>query len=225
MNKEHLRTIYGNTFVTDNLAQLMEHSSDEEIEMLLEMIVHYTAEFQRIATDFPEGDIASVLYAVYDFADGHKETPPDDKPIRCKKGCSHCCNIQVTMTPAEATIIQEWCAENNIPISYGQLKKQRDLQADTHAKSEHRQCVFLKNHECSIYKVRPFACRNYFVVSEPKFCDATTYTKHIITAFVNYKKEVFQCAFMNYLHGKGYSIKQDSLARTFLSLRKQQTTI
>jgi len=35
---------------------------------------------------------------------------------------------------------------------------------------ESHPCVFLENGRCSIYKVRPVACRSYFVINDPSLC-------------------------------------------------------
>lgn len=40
-------------------------------------------------------------------------------------------------------------------------------------------CVFLEKDRCSIYPVRPVACRTYYVVSEPKLCQAESGTQEV----------------------------------------------
>lgn len=72
--------------------------------------------------------------------------------IECKKGCNHCCHYQVLITKQEASLISEYTGvKPKIP------KRARDLFSNPDP------CPFLKKGICSIYPVRPLACRGYFV--------------------------------------------------------------
>lgn len=79
----------------------------------------------------------------------------------CRKGCSHCCHIAVAINPAEAELIARKTGRkaakprnrmlegreqfaNAIPLGYGDP------------------CPFLVDNQCSIYDVRPLACRMHF---------------------------------------------------------------
>lgn len=96
--------------------------------------------------------------------------------IRCKKGCSFCCHYNVEIYRGEAMLIAEYCAQKGISIDKEYLLQQlRSKPLDLPLRRSHSACVFLKDGECSIYEVRPIACRNYFVINDPKYCDAYTY--------------------------------------------------
>lgn len=96
-----------------------------------------------------------------------------DSPVTCSKGCSACCHIQVDMTRMEWNVIKKFCANNGIEIDREHLAKQVGLSNSDFVRKltpEESRCVFLKNRECSIYDVRPLACRKFLVVSDPKEC-------------------------------------------------------
>jgi Fe-S-cluster containining protein len=94
------------------------------------------------------------------------------KQITCKKGCAHCCKIRAVSTPIEAELAVDYATKNNIPIDTARLEKQKDMDVEEYMFSPHRTCVFLQeDNTCGIYPVRPFACRTYFVISDPDLCD------------------------------------------------------
>lgn len=72
--------------------------------------------------------------------------------VECKKGCNHCCHYRALITEQEALLIEE----------YSGVKKKNPKRArDLFVKPD--PCPFLKNGGCSIYPVRPLACRGFFV--------------------------------------------------------------
>jgi len=93
----------------------------------------------------------------------------------CKKGCAFCCHINVDVTDPEAALIAQHCREKNIKVDVNYLHERLRNRKMEVALSKAAACVFLKNNECSIYEVRPLACRSYLVVNEPQYCDAVTY--------------------------------------------------
>lgn len=84
----------------------------------------------------------------------------------CKQGCSHCCNIAVTLTTTEAQIIGK-----HIGRKPQDLKVPADIFANI-SKYSGVPCPFLKKGRCSIYTVRPLACRLHFNLADsPYFCN------------------------------------------------------
>jgi Fe-S-cluster containining protein len=94
----------------------------------------------------------------------------------CGKGCAHCCRLLCTATFAEGLLIAESL------ILGGQWKewlpklREAALKAD-YPGVEHVSyfkkkipCVFLKDEACSIYDIRPSACRYHLVVNPPEHC-------------------------------------------------------
>lgn len=77
----------------------------------------------------------------------------------CQKGCSHCCKIDVNITSLEAEYIS---------INTG-IKSDEGSSVT----SDHRDtCPFLgEQGECKIYKYRPFNCRTFHTIDDPKYCE------------------------------------------------------
>ena len=72
----------------------------------------------------------------------------------CRRGCSHCCNIPVIISQAEADEIGRAIGRPARQVAV----KQEDR--ETVARRWHGQpCPFLQDNACSIYAHRPMACR------------------------------------------------------------------
>ncbi|MDO8931719.1 MAG: YkgJ family cysteine cluster protein [Rhodocyclaceae bacterium] len=76
----------------------------------------------------------------------------------CGKGCAHCCRIGVTVSCLEA----EYITVNGGP----------ELDRDTvNTLVPGAPCPFLTTEkECSIYATRPFNCRTFHTLDDPKYC-------------------------------------------------------
>lgn len=84
----------------------------------------------------------------------------------CKQGCSYCCNIATTLTTTEAQIIGKHVGRKP------KVFTTRVNILDNIKKYSGVQCPFLKKGRCSIYEVRPLACRVHFNFSDtPYFCN------------------------------------------------------
>ncbi len=69
------------------------------------------------------------------------------KHMQCKAGCDFCC-MDYSILPIEFySILNELKTENTKP--------------DTNLNAESDQCIFLKEHKCSIYAERPIICRTH----------------------------------------------------------------
>lgn len=68
----------------------------------------------------------------------------------CKTGCSHCCKMPTLLGLAEA---QQIARETGAPLATPKLTANPDM------RYRGVPCTFLVNDACSIYAVRPFACR------------------------------------------------------------------
>lgn len=93
----------------------------------------------------------------------------------CKNGCSHCCKQAVTISEEEAKRIAEYrqsgyykVAENTPEAFIKKIEEQRDTYRG-------EECPFLENNLCTIYSVRPIACRFHFnLTDESSLCDTQT---------------------------------------------------
>lgn len=76
----------------------------------------------------------------------------------CQKGCSHCCKMDVQMSHLEAEFIMH---HGGPSLENGQLS------TGGHTSS----CRFLsKDGSCGIYSIRPFHCRTFHTLDDPKYC-------------------------------------------------------
>ena len=90
----------------------------------------------------------------------------DFEDIACKKGCSWCCYKQVGVSPLEVFLIAEHLKNKRMKISLEDIKSRLTAldQITNGLTSEARlssqlPCAFLVEDSCSIYEVRPLACR------------------------------------------------------------------
>jgi Fe-S-cluster containining protein len=79
----------------------------------------------------------------------------------CRKGCSHCCNIAVAINQAEAAVIGRRIGRKPAKPANRAMEGRDEFGASI-ALGFDKPCPFLKEHQCSIYDVRPLACRSHF---------------------------------------------------------------
>jgi Fe-S-cluster containining protein len=86
--------------------------------------------------------------------------------VACRAGCDHCCHQPVGLTPPEALAIlahlrQTLADEELAAVAARLATRERETRALSSAQrfSPDQPCPFLEHGECSIYDVRPLACR------------------------------------------------------------------
>lgn len=96
----------------------------------------------------------------------------------CRSGCSHCCHMAVMITGREAREIEKSYGINRCsPVP----RISKDSVVNTFMGSP---CPFLEDSKCSIYPVRPLACRGYFNLSDfPEVCDVVNYPGSDVPSF------------------------------------------
>lgn len=70
----------------------------------------------------------------------------------CKPGCNQCCEVERTVVPIEAHIIEQ----HLLTLSAQKIKRLRKLHKD-----DDETCPLLLMNRCVIYPVRPIICRTY----------------------------------------------------------------
>ena len=116
-----------------------------------------TIELARSINELTDRSIRQVHAACHD---GHR--------VACRSGCTYCCMVPVAASAPEvlaiATFVRERCdearraafdrrVEANISATEGMDMSQRDrVRLD---------CPFLEAGKCTVYEVRPIACRGY----------------------------------------------------------------
>lgn len=89
----------------------------------------------------------------------------------CRKGCSNCCSQSIIISDWEAEQIAKFTGRKR-----GRGKRAAVENADMVSKVQKKYigktCPFLKENLCSIYMVRPQACRLHFSMADDPFpCD------------------------------------------------------
>lgn len=83
-----------------------------------------------------------------------------DIPIACRKGCSHCCNIWVSATGPEVLFIAKRIRDRPgvAEVVRSAHMQTKDFSFDVRDQHPHP-CPLLSDDLCSIYDIRPVACR------------------------------------------------------------------
>src|SRR6478752_5417576 len=86
--------------------------------------------------------------------------------LACKAGCDHCCHQPVGLTPPEALAIfahlrQTLASDELASVAARLAQRARETRGLSSAErfSPDQPCPFLERGRCSIYEVRPLACR------------------------------------------------------------------
>lgn len=136
----------------------------------------------------------------------------------CHKGCSFCCHYRVELSEPETQLIKQHIKEKQIPIDKKLLEAQQGVSVGDYwdLPKEKSKCVFLGDDEsCRIYEIRPMACRNLLVDSDPKNCDKKEGSVSVIADF---EPEVVAAAF-NYVSRDS----RGSIAEKFLEQGSYQS--
>jgi Putative zinc- or iron-chelating domain len=182
------------SMLKDYLGILMEHPEKQEtIEQILKLINGYRDQLKKLRIQNREETIKEVYKAIDNFF----TVAPDEnkKEIQCKAGCTACCYIDVDISSDEASTIFNYCAENKIEIDSAYLKQQEAAGRKTY--SSVSRCVFLKENLCSIYPVRPVACRKHWVKTDPALCDFSENTVQQVDGYFDVNTEILASAILN----------------------------
>ncbi len=189
---------YSNYKVTamlrDYLGLLMEQPDNREtIEQILSLINGYTDQLSNLRMQNREETTKEVFKAI----DGFFNTAPEENKteIQCKAGCTACCFIEIDMSGDEAAAIINYCRENDIEIDREYLIKQAAVGRKSY--SELSRCVFLKDNMCSIYPVRPIACRKHWVKTDPDLCDFSNNIANPVGGYFDVNTEILASAMLN----------------------------
>jgi hypothetical protein len=178
----------------DYLGMLMEQPENKEtIDQILNLINGYIAQLRDLRTKNRGETTREVFKAI----DGFFNAAPEDnkKEIQCKTGCTACCFIEIDISGDEAAVIVDYCRENGIEIDREYIIKQAAAGRKTY--SALSRCVFLKDDLCSIYPVRPVACRKHWVKSDPSLCDFSENKVNRVNGYFDVNTEILASALLN----------------------------
>jgi Fe-S-cluster containining protein len=154
-----------------------------------------------------EGALALVSQA-FRFADEiieeYESKQPLAEQIACKAGCYYCCCYEVVLTPAEALLLGDYVKQTCSADALADLMKRIDRflrlrdgrGVEERAKVLHdTPCIFLASGKCSVYDVRPFACRTLHSLDSRK-CKEAVMARRRVVEFTGYTHRyyVFQTA-------------------------------
>lgn len=100
----------------------------------------------------------------------------DKTGIACKEGCGGCCHKKVDISESEAQLIVDYLIREKAAFSLKRMQGQvaHDKMSDADywkLPKDERRCPFLGDGEkCTIYPVRPVACRKYMVMDSAEPC-------------------------------------------------------
>jgi hypothetical protein len=182
------------SLLKDHLALLMENSENQEtIDQILKLINGYKDQLKNLRN---KNNIATIK-EVYKTIDNFFNNAPEEnkKDIKCKAGCTACCFIDVDVSFDEVAVIINYCNQNAIEIDKEYLEKQSEVGRKKF--SEFSRCVFLKDNMCSIYPVRPIACRKHWVKTDPSLCDFSDNIAHPVGGYFDINTEILASAVLN----------------------------
>lgn len=182
------------SMLRDYLALQMEEPGNQEtIDQILQLINNYTVQLKNLRAQ----NLIETTTQVYNAIDGFFVNVPEESKneIQCKAGCTACCFIDVDISADEATVIIDYCGENHIEIDKAYLTEQATVGRKSY--SALSRCVFLKDNFCSIYPVRPVACRKHWVITDPALCDFSNNTTNQVGGFFNVNTEIMASAMLN----------------------------
>jgi len=137
-------------------SQLKAKETVEKIERLMPVALKNQEEQFAKTFSKHKGNALSKLQYLYDFMDDIYGFV--SKFIPCKKGCVHCCHIPVSISELEVEFITK-------------LTNTKRAKSNLRVTDNDRPCPFLKKGACSIYKARPFVCRQHVMLDETsKWC-------------------------------------------------------
>ena len=166
--------------------------------------LHKIAEKVALFEDFKRKGVPDhhLIFSLYSIVDKLMVDSGNGEKISCRKGCGFCCKMNVDVSPMEVAVILVYCSVNKIAINRDYLIAQASIPKErlgfTPSLST---CVFLQaDNTCSIYPVRPLACRKYRVTSPAELCNAEKHPKAMLTVLTDIEAEILVSALDNIQH-------------------------
>jgi len=132
---------------------------------------------EEIVARDPAMKLAAILAAVKLLAFGRSDQNQallerDNSRIECGAGCAACCHQDVEATIPEAILVAAQIGGAADPRHDAILAEAEASSSDAAQKLGPRPCPLLQENRCSVYDVRPLACRAVFSPSAKKCNDS-----------------------------------------------------
>lgn len=165
-------------------------------EQIVLMHQHLEQQF-RLSKGDPSADPAGIalgMHALTDEGVARQIATPDGARVTCKRGCSACCRLHVSVIEPEARLAAMAAEDAGWQIDVDRARRQasaNDTDAWRELPDDLRACVFLTEAgECAIYEHRPMACRKYMVVNDPVDCDSVLKPGHEVAQLMSPDAEI-----------------------------------
>ncbi|WP_454727875.1 MULTISPECIES: YkgJ family cysteine cluster protein [Cupriavidus] len=150
----------------------MTHPIHDAEEILAQEIAPMAQRYMKASA----GSMRFTLKPVFDRMDAALAASP--LGVACKAGCDYCCHYRVQVSAAEAFALAEQVA--TLPADQQGALRARIAQTAQRiaplTKDQHEAtnipCAFLQNRQCSVYAVRPSACRGHHAL-DAGVCERT----------------------------------------------------
>lgn len=86
------------------------------------------------------------------------------RALACGPGCDTCCRQPIPVTPLEFLLLRAHMRVRLDAATRARLEAQHEAQLAAEPEPLRRPCPFLLDGSCSVYAVRPLACRRYLVL-------------------------------------------------------------
>jgi Fe-S-cluster containining protein len=117
--------------------------------------------------------------------------------VACKDGCDHCCHIAVTITQTEAEVIGAATQIKPVQLKPADLDSVDSLRKDI-GNYRNVACPFLQHHRCSVYAVRPSACRaHHSLNNDNEQCKMSVPSEESSVPSFNLKTPLFALAHLS----------------------------
>lgn len=156
--------------LSDSFDQLSADQQNAAIHTLLQFRNDINEGIEKGATH--QQIMAGIFRAMEEMYSEAKKKGIFDQ-VKCSRGCSHCCHIEVRATTPEIKMILEFVKFTGMQLDWDRIKRHSRLNVEERMFDKNSACVFLRDKQCGIYPVRPVACRKYFVENDPELCKAS----------------------------------------------------
>jgi Fe-S-cluster containining protein len=144
-----------------------QHCPDTRVDSVVERQRAVTIDTLRASRQ--DAAAAALAQQVQDDLTAAIEALPSKAKHACAPGCDFCCYLPVDVLAPEAFRIAAHLQRTRSPADLATLVYHLGAQGQYGLGL--RPCVFLADHQCSIYEVRPLVCRGYNSLSRER-CEA-----------------------------------------------------
>jgi len=157
----------------------------------------YVAQFRAVASPDAPSVAREAHHAIDAVLERDRKASANSGDIRCHKGCAHCCHGPVEIWPHEAALLAEYARETGMKLDQARLERQSRCTEHNWRQqpAADRACVFLsRDGACTVYAVRPNACRKLLVTTDPALCDADKHPPDSVGRWYSWEAEIMEVA-------------------------------